>query len=107
MANETGQKLKRRRNEEADEDADNEVRTKVPSQALSQHGSSSRLYSVINLAGNAQAILGNVHGLDDRFFRDPGHTDDKEIVLKALYFEGMRSRKEQIYARAGSPKYVG
>ncbi|KAK5313995.1 hypothetical protein LTR70_007363 [Exophiala xenobiotica] len=106
MANETGQKLKPRRNEETDEDADDEVRTQVPTRASTQHASSSHLYSVINLTGNAQAILGNVHGLDDRFFRDPVHTDAKELVLKALYFESMRSRKEQIDARAGSPRYV-
>lgn len=105
MANETQQKLKRKR-EEVHEETDTGIRTEVPSQALNQHGSSSHSYLVINLCGNAQAILGDVHGLDGRFFCGLSHTDAKGMALKALYFEGMRSRKEQIDARAGSPQYV-
>jgi len=84
MANETQQKLKRKR-EEVHGETDTGIRTQAPSQALNQHGSSSHSYPVINLAGNAQAILGDVHGLDSKFFHGLGHTDAKGIALKALY----------------------
>lgn len=63
------------------DNAPREVTPEVPSRALSDHESSSHKYSVINLAENAQAILGDVHGLDHRFFRDPGHTDAKASTI--------------------------
>ena len=63
-------------------------------------------YGVINISGNAQAILGNVDSSQGDFFRRMDHANSKNMLIKALYFEGMQSRKQQISARAGSPKHV-
>jgi len=102
MDDEGRSQLKRKRIENVEEDVDeNDQVGPINTQPHTRN-----IFEATNLSGNAQAILGNVHGLDGQFFRHFNRADSRKPLLKALYFEGMRSRKEQVGAQAGSPRYV-
>lgn len=73
--------------------------------ALARPAASSHFYPSIHLDGNAQAIFGDV-GDSSSFFRNNSNEISKKLILNALYFEGMQARRDQIAARAGSPKYI-
>lgn len=64
----------------------------------------SNVYHTVNISGNAQAVLGNV--TSDNFPSSHGSNVDWKNTLKALYFDGMRTRKAQIAQRASSPEFV-
>ena len=64
-------------------------------------------YSVVNVYGNGQAILGNVYGgLNPNFLNHATETDRKVLVLRSLYYDGMHSRATQISVQAGSPRSI-
>ena len=59
---------------------------------------------MVNVYGNARAVLGNF--VDSDFLKRQAESDRKSLLLEALYYDGMRSRKAQIEQRAGSPKSI-
>lgn len=62
-------------------------------QQACEQGSSNHSYLVVNLAGNAQQMLGNVQGFDNHFFRRVSDIDPMS-KRKALYFAEMRLRQD-------------
>ena len=61
-------------------------------------------YGTVNVYGNARAVLGNF--VDSDFLKRQAESDRKSLLLQALYYDGMGSRKAQIDKRAGSPKSI-
>ena len=67
-----------------------------------------RSYSAVNLNDQAHAIIGdvNINAPNLAFLQNASPGDQKQLLLRSLYFEQMNARKAQIDARASSPEYV-
>lgn len=77
-------------------------------EAASSASAGATTYGTVNVSGNAHAVLGdvNISTSDLTFLQAANPQYQRRMLLKALYFEGMSTRKAQIDARASSPKYV-
>ncbi|KAK5956129.1 hypothetical protein OHC33_002702 [Knufia fluminis] len=106
MASEARHRPKRRRVVDAAAGVGDDTYEIEHGQPMSEQLLGNHSYPIINLAGNAQAILGNVQGRDGDFFRHMERADSRSLLIKSLYFEGMQTRKRHISGRAGSPKYI-